>query len=378
MTLSVRGAMALAVAVCATALAGCGGDPVSAPPATLSDPPGLTNDVQSFDTPFQASVFASFAAVGGSSQLSARTTSFLASMAPTRPALTLRATGTRKQAFAIQALRPSFSTAPTGPGSLIPDTLWGRVYVWDNTSAQYVEGTATGGPTNGVRFILYALNPLTNTPAEPLNPIGYTDLSDESSTTQYKLGVLVADASTTYADYAITATASTSSFTAAAVGFVTDGTHRLDFNNSGSATTSRISIEFVLGLNQPAVSAHLQASLTAGNPTSVLSITFAVTRGSEVVALTGTVSSTVTQSSASETADLTITVNSTRFATITGTVQGGSSSTYTFTGPDRPLTDAERQAVNELMRAPASIAATAAPVFAPAEQLIGSSYSLGL
>jgi hypothetical protein len=379
MTLSVRGAMALAVAVCATVLAGCGGDPVSAPAATLSDPAGLTNDVQSLDSPFGAAVLQSFSTVGGATPLSARTTSFLATMAPKRPAISLRATGTRKQVFAVKALRPSFAmTAPAGPGSLIPDSLWGRVYVWDTSTGEYVEGAATGGPATGVRFTLYAINPLTNVPAQPLNAIGYADLTDESSTSQYKLGVLVADPTTTYADYLITATATTSLFTASAVGYVTDGTHRLDFNNTASATSTNVAIDFSLALNQPAVSAHLQAALNLGNPTSVLTLTFHVTRGSEIVVLSGTLAATVNQSSSSATANLTITVNTSRFATITGTIASGSATGYTFNGPDRALTASERAAVDQLLTAPSTIVATIDPVFAPAEDLIGSSYSLGL
>ena len=300
-------------------------------------------------------------------------------MAPKRPALSLRATGTRKQAFAVKALHPAFAmAAPAGPGSLIPDSLWGRVYVWDTSTGEYVEGATTGGPATGVRFTLYAINPLTNVPAEPLNAIGYADLSDESSTSQYKLGVVVADPSTTYADYAITATATASSFTASAAGYVTDGTHRLDFSNSGTASSSHVAIDFALSLNQPAVSARLQADLTVSNPTSVLTLSFGVTRGSEIVILSGTLAATVNQSSSSATANLTITINTSRFATITGTVESGSATGFTFNGPDRALTASERAAVDQLLTAPSTIAATTDPVFTPAEDLIGSSYSLGL
>jgi hypothetical protein len=376
MSLSARGLIALAVAVCATALAGCGGDPVSSAPATLSDPAGFSSDVESLDTPFAAPVLQSFAAVGGSTPLAARTTSLFAALSPSRPTISLRATGSRRQALAMKALKPTFATAPAGPGSLIPDSLWGRVYVWDPATDEYVEGSTTGGPADGVRFTLYQLEG--NVPVEPLNPIGYADLSDESTTSQYKLGVLVADPTTTYADYAITATATASSFSAAATGFITDGTHRLDFDNSGSASSTQIGIDFSLSLNQPDISAHLGATLTAGNPTSVLSLSFEVTRGTETVALNGTLAATITQSSATATANLTISVNSSRFATITGTVESGTSGSYTYSGPDRPLTDAERAAVNEMLTAPSTIVSTTDPVFAPAEDLIGSSYSLGL
>jgi uncharacterized lipoprotein YehR (DUF1307 family) len=46
-------AMVLAVAVCTAALIGCG-DSTGSANATLSDPPGLSSDVQALGTPFQA------------------------------------------------------------------------------------------------------------------------------------------------------------------------------------------------------------------------------------------------------------------------------------------------------------------------------------
>jgi len=377
MSLNATRVMALAVAVCATVLAGCGGGPVDTPPATLSNPAGLTSDVQSLDTPLQAPVFQSFSALGAGSPLSARTVSFLASMTPTRTAFATREAAVRKQAFAVKSLRPSFATAPTGAGSLIPESYWGKVYVWSTSTQEYVEGAATGGPATGVRFTLYAIDAVTNQPAEPLDPIGYADLTDESTDTQYKLGVLVGDATTTYADYIVSATATASSFAATAAGFVTDGTHRLDFTNSASASSTHISIDFDLTLNQPDVSAHLHADLVAGDPTTVLTLSFGVTRGSETVVLSGTLGITPTQSGASASANLVITVNDRQFATITGTAYSGSATGYTVTGPDRALTQSERGAVEQLMASPAVLSAAVAPVFAPAEDLVGSSYSLG-
>ena len=70
MTLIAKRVMALAVAVCATVLAGCGGDPVSSGPAAIADPVGLNNDVVSLSTPFQVSVFQSFLTLGSTSPIS--------------------------------------------------------------------------------------------------------------------------------------------------------------------------------------------------------------------------------------------------------------------------------------------------------------------
>lgn len=379
MTHSARGVMALAVAVCATALSGCHADPVSTVPTTLSDPPGLSNDVQSLDTPLQASVFESMSAISGGTSPLARTTRLLAAMAPTRSGGgVLRESSTRKQAFAVKALRPSFATAPAGPGSLIPESYWGKVYVWSTSTQKYVEGSASGGPEDGVEFTLYALNPVSGLPAQPLNPIGFVDLTDHSNNTTYVLDVVVGDGTTTYADYFVSVTATESSIAATASGYVSDGTHRLDFSNSASASSSQAAVDFALGLNHPAVSAHLQASLAIGDPTSVLTITLSVTRGSEKVVLSGTLAATQAQSGASATANIAITVNGRDFASITGTVHSGSSGGYTYDGPERALTGPERDAVDHLLEAPSVLAAAVGPVFAPAEELVGSSYSLGL
>jgi hypothetical protein len=229
-----------------------------------------------------------------------------------------------------------------------------------------------------VRFTVYALDPLTGQPASPLNPVGYADLTDQSTTSQYKLGVLVADATTTYADYLVAVTTTSSSFLAQATGFITDGTHRLDFSNSASVTANQVGLDYSLALNQPAVSAHLVATLAVGSSTAVLTATFGVTRGSETVVLSGTLTVTQVQSGFTASANFAITVNGGQFATITGTAQSGASASFTYVGPGRALTQPERDALDRLFEAPGALSTTVDGVFAPAELLLGTSASLAL
>ncbi len=59
----------------------------------------------------------------------------------------------------------------------LPAEALGVTFVWDIETSQYIASDATGAPANGVRFALYAINPLTQLPAEPLNEIGYADLT---------------------------------------------------------------------------------------------------------------------------------------------------------------------------------------------------------
>jgi len=371
-----KSAMVLAVAVCTAALIGCG-DSTGATNAALSDPPGLSGDVQSLGTPFQAGAFHSLGAISAGSTPLARTTSLLAALSPIRPSSAPGA-GAGKQALALRAVSPSFLTAPAGPGSLIPSSYWGHVFVWDAGSGQYVDGSATGGPAAGVRFTLYALDPLTGQPASPLNPVGYADLTDESTNAQYRLHVLVADATTTYADYVVSVTTTSTSFLAQATGFVTDGTHRLDFSNAASVTASQVGLDYNLALNQPAVSARLVATLAIGSSTSVLTTTFSVTRGSETVALSGRLTATQTPSGFTASANFVITVNDGQFATITGTAQSEASSSFTYVGPGRALTQAERDALDRLFEAPGVLSATVDALLAPAEHLLGTSTSFAM
>ena len=162
--------------------------------------------------------------------------------------------------------------------------------------------------------------------------------------------MLVADGATRYADYVVSATTMASSLLADATGYVTDGTHRLDFSNSVSVTTSQVSLDYSLVLNQPAVSAHLVATLAVGSTTSVLSATFSVARGSETVVLSGTLTATQTQSGFTASAQFVVTVNGGQFATITGVAQSGSTASFTYVGPGRALTQAERDAVDGCSR----------------------------
>src|SRR5207245_9551808 len=102
------------------------------------------------------------------------------------------------------------------------------------------------GPSNGVRLILYALNPVTGAVAEPSSAVGFADLLDESTTSPAvnKLHVIVKDGTpaspgpVTYADYSVRGSVTgrpATAFTASAIGFVSDGAHPLSFDATFSA-----------------------------------------------------------------------------------------------------------------------------------------------
>ncbi|HEX5387866.1 MAG TPA: hypothetical protein VFW66_14275 [Gemmatimonadales bacterium] len=336
----------------------------------------MQSDVGDLGTPFDAPVFKSFGVVslttGGTP--APRAVAFLRAMSPSH-AMAGDWTALRRQTAAAAALRPSFATT-----TVLPPAAMGKSYVWDSNQQQYVEGTGSAGPapSNGVRFVLYAVDPLTSKPATPLVEVGYADLIDESTSAAAALRVKIVGGATTYADYVISVSGSSIAATFEASGFITDGTHRLDFDDTLSASSNQATVDFQLSLDQPAVTARLQATLNVGNPTSTLGATFTVTRGTETVVLDGTLTITETQSSESLSESFTVKVNGNVFATITASGESGSQATVTYTGPGgRDLTTDERNALDAMLEAPGTLADLADQALAPASELVGASQPSG-
>ncbi len=374
-----KGVASLGIALCTTLALGCGGDPTG-PTGSLSDPAGLSADLQALGTPFGAAPVQSFHTITltTSGTPASRIASYLSALSPGGAIPSLRSgTAAGRQSLALAALRPAL----VGPSfnSVIPPAALGKSYIYDPNAGHYVEGTGSAGPapSNGIRFALYAIDPLTQRPATPLVEVGHADLLDESTSTTSRLHVLVKGTGSTpftYADYTIVATSGTSSFSAQASGYVTNGTARLDFTTSASATQTQVVIDHAFTLDQPSVSAHLQETLTlTGTSSAALTLNFSVTRGNETVVLAGTL--TLTQNSDNSfttTANFTVTANGGRFATISGTIQG-QTGTFTTTGPGgRQLTAAEQDAVQRMFSAPTDLTDAASRVFLPIEQLLGT------
>ena len=129
-----------------------------------------------------------------------------------------------------------------GPGSAglsassaaIPAEFLGKTFIYSGGS--YVVSAQTGAPANGVRFRLYAIDPVTLLPAVPLNQTGYVDLIDLSSGATSAARVIVVSGTTTYLDYRVSATAPASDGRVTVLGFITDGATELTFNLRATLT----------------------------------------------------------------------------------------------------------------------------------------------
>ena len=59
----------------------------------------------------------------------------------------------------------------------IPASALGKTFVYDTLTNTYVASTIGGAPTNGVRFVLYAVDTATRVVVEPLVTVGYADIT---------------------------------------------------------------------------------------------------------------------------------------------------------------------------------------------------------
>jgi len=124
--------------------------------------------------------------------------------------------------------------APTGTEALFPADVLGKTLVWSTDSSRYVVGQQAGAPANGVRILLYAVDPGTQEPVQPLQELGHLDLTDESTVQANRLGVLLTLGTSTIASYYIQTVVNTYSVSLTSSGYLrsADGTQQVDFTIS--------------------------------------------------------------------------------------------------------------------------------------------------
>jgi hypothetical protein len=316
----------LHVTACAGVIlaAACNSDATG--PATLSNPQATIAAVAALDSVFQSNALASFGALSGSigstaatAALSRAGTIVQATLPrPTTPGVAAEAAAVRR----LSGLR-ALNLSPTSPqGPVINDTLYGSIYTYDTTFHAYVRSALPGGPTNGVRFILYAINPLTGALASPLTPIGQTDLLDESVGASAQLHVIVTGngGTPTYLDYTAALTFSQTSLVTTLSGSLTNalagGANKtLSFSVHANFTITTISVTGTYTLNNPAVTITLNASDRQVVTTDSVTLSFGFTRQGEAISFSGQL---VTTGGVVDTVDAAIHVNGQPYASVRG------------------------------------------------------------
>jgi hypothetical protein len=363
------------------------------PQAHLSDPAGLSSDLQTVSGVLLSPTLQSFSKVSdtttGSPAASASRVGMLLRAAPLGPPRT-SSTLAAYSAARLQALRRSAATFSRGiNASVVPPALLGTTWVWNTTTHVYEQDpSATPAPaTDRVRIILYAVDPITGEIVEaPLTATGFVDLVDESTTAPAvdKLHVIVsggtpASPGTQYANYTVSAQVTgnpATAFTATAAGFVSDGTRTLTFSATFAATQldtdhADAQVDIAWDLDNPAIHVELHESVVLSDASHIaLTITeFSVTHGTETVSMHGTVTITLlSPTTETVTINLAIDVNDVPWVRIHGTDDG-----ITVHHADgSQLSTAEGQAFLDLFGLPSAIEFVIQSLFSPCQSLMGA------
>jgi len=338
----------------------------------LIDPAGTAAAVSAADSALSSPVFTSFSTIG------AKPTPVASAMlgpaglySATKPDLAGRQPFalTVERATLLQSLVSQLSSL-NAAGIPKIDSIAGAVFQWDATNHRYYKAATTGcTSTNGpcIRFILYAIDPLTDEPASPLTQVGTADFIDLSAgiTTSLQILVLGNGGAPTYVDYKVAVTPGTNSFTASASGALSNGlagaaNKTLTFTATFTASPGSVTADATFALNNPAVTVTLNESLVSSQDT-VLTLHFGFTRPGESITLDGTVRVHLGVA----TINVTIKVGGVTFATITGPL-----SNPTITQPNGQTPTADELAVlGELFGAAESFSSHLGGLFDPVRSM---------
>ena len=293
------GALALAVlsAACSETIA----------PKSPANPQATAAELSSIEPIFSASPLQSLSSVSGSiSPTGSAPVPALALAAATNPLH--HSTRLEPYARRIDAarmftglLRPEMSV--NAAAALFPPAFVGKTFEWNFTTLQYDTTARAGAPSNGVRFILYAIDELTGQPAGPApgTEVGYLDLKDEGSASQPKVHVIVAGVggAPVYVDYTVSLTSqSASQVKISTAGYITNGADSPDslrfsgtITASGSTSSASVTEDVSFDVNSHAIHVRNWERVTltqsGQNLKVTLGLSFRFEHGGEVVTLEG-------------------------------------------------------------------------------------------
>ena len=212
----------LATAVVAFGLAGCSGDDGPAGPVTPFDPDATAQAAAELESRLDvdSDVMMSLQLVSPALEAEGGALVQLLPGGIVRPARPFNAQ---------MMVDPSFAMEP-----IFPSNFLGTTFEWDDVLGRYAMTERTGAPANGVRFILYAVDPFSGEPVMPLSETGWLDLTDEGSASATQLRVFANTGGVDRLDYTVSASyallGDNVEATATGAGFISDGTRTLDFN----------------------------------------------------------------------------------------------------------------------------------------------------
>lgn len=381
MRLLLSGVLALAVFSAA-----CSDNPVA--PKSPADPAATAAELAALGSVFNAAPLQSLSAISpavtttGAAPL--RALALAGSTNPLRSSARLRPYADRIDgARMFSKLLPEMSVS--GVAALFPPALVGKTFEWNFTLTQYDTTARTGAPTNGVRFILYAIDPLTGYPAGPApgTEVGYIDLMDETGSGNPKVHVIVAGVGGTpvYVDYTVrVGSQSTTSVTINTTGYITNGADSPDSLRFDGAITAALAGNNGISVTEDVsfdVNSHdihvrnwqrVTITQTTTETTISLRLSFRFEHGSEVITLDGSLDADTLRN---VTGEFTARVDGGLYATCTVV---GTSNTYTLTcqGADEDGLSADDDAALDALGAAAgSISTVFEGMLGPAIGVLG-------
>ena len=159
------------------------------------------------------------------------------------------AAATTNSHWEAEAVARSFAAAGPASAPLLPDEFLGRTY--DRAGGDYRHNVdRTDAPADGVRFILYEVDPITGDPGD--TEVGYVDIIDESTATAYVARVVVVTGGVEHINYTVSAVIGTQSVGFTVSGFISDGTDQVDVDLSmtfvDAAPVSTATVQHVIAV----------------------------------------------------------------------------------------------------------------------------------
>ena len=250
---------------------------------------------------------------------------------------------------------------------LSPDTFGGRRYVHKAEGHCHTRDRA-GAPANGIRFILYEVNPITGEPGT--TEIGWVDVMDESTDLAAVVRLSVLSGEIEFINYTVSASGVINSVSLDIDGWVTDGTTQVNFtlNHSIDATfaTARAEIDYQIDVPSRdfSVAANMVVEFDAETQAGTITIVASFSQANNNVVVQGSIDSQ------SDSGTLEVLVNGNLFATITFAGES-----ITVAGPDgNALSQEHAQALRKITDALGDIFdGTFEDLFSPVEWLFSFS-----
>jgi hypothetical protein len=240
-----RSVAALALTVLA---AGCGGD--STAPDAPFDPAGTSSDINAMQASFESPATAGFAAAAPAISVVLGESSAAAAVKamPTKALIAGGKPGAGHYAATLAKVyaRPSGGITPSMSTAAILDEHLGVTFTRDPETLEYGSSDRTGAPENGVRFIVYAVDPISGAVIEPLVEVGYADIVTTETASSATVRIELVSADVTFLDYSVGVTASSSAGTITISGFVTNGDDRVNFDLDTHVSSSSWTLDYTL------------------------------------------------------------------------------------------------------------------------------------